>query len=540
MTARFTLSTLILFPLVAACTEYGITEDPKNVDVINNNSEPDIDVQPTELAFGQVDAGSESAEVVNILNTGDGDLFILNIALDDPEAPYDIGALGSVLVPPGQATSFLVTFSPDTSVSSSAKILVDSDDPDEPTVEIILSGDGIAPVISVSPTEHDFGRLYIGCDSLQEVEISNIGNAGLTVEAFTYNTGSQDLIFDFDSANNGELPWDLAPGATVSVWVDFAPLDEYQDIAYLMIDSSDPFTPTVMATQSGNGELWGENLDLFEQPINGATDILFGLDWSCSMYDDIANVQTNFSSFLTTMASMDADYHVAVVVEDSGCMLGNDAFVDGDHSSSEAQSIFDTMVGTSSNQGSNTERIFSLWESALSSTNRNPGGCNEGFYREDAKLNLVAVSDEPEQSSQPYTYYVSLFQSLKSDTDDLVIHAIAADNPANGGGNSCTNDYDPRYENATIDTGGLYLSICATDWGSHLQALAENSTADLSSFELTDIPVPATISVEVDGVATSTGWNYNPVDNSVEFDPDYVPVGGSTVEVTYAIPGECE
>jgi len=32
------------------------------------------------------------------------------------------------------------------------------------------------------------------------------------------------------------------------VWVDFAPLDEYQDIAYLMIDSSDPFTPTVMAT----------------------------------------------------------------------------------------------------------------------------------------------------------------------------------------------------------------------------------------------------------------------------------------------------
>ena len=221
-------------------------------------------------------------------------------------------------------------------------------------------------------------------------------------------------------------------------------------------------------------------------------------------------------------------------------MLGNDAYVDGSHSSTEAQSIFDTMVGTSSNQGSNTERIFSLWESALSSTNRNPGGCNEGFYREDAKLNLVAVSDEPEQSSQPYTYYVSLFQSLKSDTDDLVIHAIAADNPANGGGNSCTNDYDPRYENATIDTGGLYLSICATDWGSHLQALAENSTADLSSFELTDIPVPATISVEVDGVATSTGWTYNAVDNAVDFDPDYIPEGGSTIEVTYAIPGDCE
>jgi hypothetical protein len=46
--------------------------------------------------------------------------------------------------------------------------------------------------------------------------------------------------------------------------------------------------------------------------------------------------------------------------------------------------------------------------------------------------------------------------------------------------------------------------------------------------------------VEVDGVTTSTGWTYNPVDNSVEFDPDYVPEGGSTVEITYAIPGDCE
>jgi hypothetical protein len=534
---------LILVPFAISCTEYGIAEDPKNVDVINNSAEPDIDVQPTDLAFGQVDAGTESAQVVNVLNTGEGDLHILHIALDDAEAPYDIGAIGSVLVPPGQATSFLVTFQPGTSIASSAKVLIDSDDPDEPTVEVNLSGDGIAPVINVSPTEHDFGRLYIGCDALQEVEISNSGNAALAIDDFTYNTGSTDLLFDTDESNNGALPWTLAPGATVSVWVDFAPLDEYQDIGYLMIDSNDPFTPTVMATQSGNGELWGENLDVFEQPINGATDILFALDWSCSMNDDIAAVETNFISFITTMAGMDADYHLAVVVQDGGCIIGNDSFIDSD--SSNAQNIFDTMVGNSSDQGVDTERLFSLLEDALSSSNRNPGGCNEGFYRENAKLNLVAISDEPEQSNQDYTYFVALFQSLKSDTDDLVIHAVAADNPANGGGNNCGADYGSgnqagRYENATVATGGLYLSICATDWGSHLQALAENSTADLSSFELTDIPVAETIRVEVDGVTMSTGWTYNPVDNAVEFEPDYIPEGGSTVEATYAIPGDCE
>ena len=540
MNPRFSLLIAVSSLVAVGCNEYGIVEDPNNVDVLDNDLSPNIEVQPTEVTFGQVNANSESSQVINILNTGEGDLHILHIGLDDDSAPYDLGAVGSVLIPPSQATSFMVTFQPDTAVNSTAKILIESDDPDEPTAEVLLSGDGIAPIIDVDPVDYDFGKLYIGCEGLQAVTISNQGNAELEISSFTYNTGSTDLFFDADTAVNGALPWYLAPGAQVEVWIDYAPLDEYQDLAYLMVDSSDPFTPTIMATQSGNGELWGLNEDVFEQPINGATDILFALDWSCSMMDDIANVQANFSSFLTTMASMDADYHVAVVVEDSGCILGGDTYIDSSLTESDAQSIFDTMVGTTSNQGVNTERLFSLFESALSSSNRNSGGCNEGFYRDDAKLNLVAISDEPEQSGQAYTYYVSLFQSLKSDSDDMVFHAVAADNPQNGGGNTCAASYDPRYEDATTATAGLYLSICATDWGGHLEALAENSTADLSSFELTDIPVPETITVEVDGITTTSGWSYNAVDNSVDFDADYIPEGGSSVEVGYALYGDCE
>ena len=72
-----------------------------------------------------------------------------------------------------------------------------------------------------------------------------------------------------------------------------------------------------------------------------------------------------------------------------------------------------------------------------------------------------------------------------------------------------------------------------------METLAENSTADLSSFELTDIPVAETIEVRVDGVPTVQGWSYNPVDNSVDFDDGYVPEGGSTVDVDYTLMGDC-
>ena len=93
---------------------------------------------------------------------------------------------------------------------------------------------------------------------------------------------------------------------------------------------------------------------------------------------------------------------------------------------------------------------------------------------------------------------------------------------------------------ATVATGGLFLSICATDFGSHLEELAEGSTTDLTSFELSDYPVEETIEVVVNGFTTTTGWSYNAVDNSIDFEQDYVPEGGSTIEVDYALQGDCD
>jgi hypothetical protein len=528
---------LALSPFVA-CNEYGIIEDPDNIGTIKEGLEPDILVTPMSVDFGRMNAENSATEVISVQNVGEGDLHILDIQLDSPNSVYDIGAVGSILVPPDGTTSFTITFNPVTAHQESNNILIDSDDPDDPTTVVQLLGEGLAPIIDVSPAEFDFGQMYIGCEDTLPLVVSNLGNADLEVSEFSFNTAG-DLYFDANEAANGQLPWIISPNSSVDVFIDYFPLDEFSDTSYLTTLSSDLATPSNLTVQYGTGLAYGDSRDLFEQPINGSTDILFGLDWSCSMYGDIANVQANFSAFITTLASMDSDYHVAVVVEDSGCVLGGDTYIDNTMSESDQQAIFTTMIGTSANQGSNTERIFSLFESALSSTNRSNNGCNGGFYRDDAKLNLIAVSDEPEQSSNPYTYYTSLFQSLKQDTDDLAMHAIAADNPSNGS-SACGASYNARYEDATIDTSGIYLSICATDWGSHLETLAENASQDLSSFELTGAPVEETIEVAVDGITTVGTWTYNQVDNTVDFGLDHVPEGGSTIEIAYTLLGNCQ
>lgn len=63
---------------------------------------------------------------------------------------------------------------------------------------------------------------------------------------------------------------------------------------------------------------------------------------------------------------------------------------------------------------------------------------------------------------------------------------------------------------------------------------------EITSFELAAIPVVETIVVAVNGVELMSGWRYNSVDNTVDFDDDAIPGGGAEIEVTYVHAGPCD
>jgi hypothetical protein len=540
---------LLLFGIAGAtlaCQEYEIKETVDGLGDLSDDGYPDISVTPAIINFPDLDAaaGLQAQEIVIVSNLGTVDLHIEDLYVDDDAGPFSLNAISSPLIPSNSQAQFAVTFEPQTAATTRGYAYIESDDPDTPVAEIQLNGTGIAPVIDINPSEYDFGSLYVGCDSSQPLTITNIGTADLIVDNFTFSTASNDLSFDALEAVNGPLPWTIPPSQQVDVFVDYAPLDELSDSAFLTVTSNDPYQPEKLVTQDGLGEIFGENSDLFEQPIQGSTDIIFAVDRSCSMDENIENMLTNFGTFTSILAGMDADYHVAAIVGDLGCVNpGGTLYIDSSHSASQAETIINQMIDINAQTiqyGSNEERAFMQLETLLANSvdmNGNPTttGCNAGLIRREAKLALVGVSDEPEQSVNNYSYYVSMFQSLKSNPDDVVIHAIGGDYPSGCGSNSA---YTGMYE-ATVATGGLFLSICATDWGTHLEALAEGSAQDLTSFELTEWPVPETITVKVDGTNSTIGWNYNPTDNAIDFDPDYVPDGGQTIQVDYVLYGDC-
>ena len=178
---RNTLILASIGMLSLACNEYELVESEAFQDDLTSDAVPDITVDPLVVNFGQVyvdgvDAPPDQVtEVVTVLNEGDGDLHIQDIYLANSDSPYEIGSISSVLVQPGGSAQFTVTFHPETAMDSPGLVLIDSDDPDEGTVEVQLVGEGIAPSWC-EPDRHPFD-LYIGCEGEQPIEIENIGNA---------------------------------------------------------------------------------------------------------------------------------------------------------------------------------------------------------------------------------------------------------------------------------------------------------------------------------------------------------------------------
>ena len=499
---------------------------------------PELVAAPEQVEFGDVEvdgAGASRAEVLQLVNAGESTLYLEALELAGGEdGVFEISLVSGVAVEPLEAGVVNLTFTPSTAGTFADTLLVRSNDPAQPVLEVPLQGTGLAPVLGAEAV--DFGSTWVGCSLQQTATLGNVGNEELVITAVALTAEAE--IFSLDlllEESNGELPWTLEPGEAVEVQVGYAPLLAGSDTASLLIGSTDPVTPEATVALLGEADVHHEQTDRWELAEPGVVDILVAVDRSISPTSYLERVHEHADALVHNLLLREADFQLAATVEDDGCINGDHLFIDETFASSDAPAVVESMINWGGSYGSNSERGFMLLEAAVGASS--VGGCNEGLVRDDAALHLVLVSDEAEQSVNNYSYYVSLFQSLKADPAQVVIHAIGGDYP---GGCYSAHAFTGAYE-ATVATGGQFLSICATDWDASMEtlALATTSWVDPRKFELSDWPVLATLTVTVDGVPVTSGWTYNPTDNSVEFDEGQEPAPGSVVELTYATYADC-
>ena len=499
--------------------------------------QPDIDVDPMNVDFGDVKVGDSLAETVTIYNDGDADLDLYSCTRGG-DANFTITSNPSgQLVAPGGSTTMEVTFYPTAEITYGGWIDIASNDPDEAIVTVDLFGAGAEPQILITPSYWDFGNVVAECDDTVDIDIQSVGSAPLALFGYSYNA-DPEMSFDpgdlDDYVNNG---WELTPGDSITVTVEFIPMGVDTYAGMLSVQSDDPSTPVATADQEGDGVPSGYTQDNFVQSGNNEADVLWVVDNSCSMGDEQGYLADDFSYFYSIITAAGVDFRIATVTTDDADFQGATPVID--QYTPNGANVFanNCTVGTT---GSGTERGLMYGYNALTQAINNTPP-NQNFWRTDAGLRVVYVSDEPDQSGSWATYLAN-YQNLKADPSHVILSAICgtngyvAQNCSGPGGNATAGT---GYVDVANATGGVLGSICESDWSTVLTNLAWITVNLADTFELTYDAIEPTIIVYVNGAVQASGWYYDDNINSVVFDPAYVPQDGDVVQIYYGYYGPC-
>lgn len=131
----------------------------------------DIAVSPTSHDFGEVGLGSSRTLAVTISNTGCGQLTVTGAGIDTDFAIVSLPP-SSVVVPPNETCQLQVTYTPTVLGYNSAVLKINSNDADEPVVEVLLSATGV--LIPPPPSEQIADILAFFDEAVEQGTIQDV------------------------------------------------------------------------------------------------------------------------------------------------------------------------------------------------------------------------------------------------------------------------------------------------------------------------------------------------------------------------------
>ncbi len=490
---------------------------------------------PTSIDFGEVAPGSEQVLSLLLQNLGDADYDILNATLSSPDITLTLPTDDTVT--PELGLQILLSWSPSGPGELEDALVISTSDPATPTLTVPIIGTSNGPVLTTSTTEADLGVVGVGCTEEIDLSISNSGNQDLQITDLSQtNTIGEFTLSDLDGEELAPLPWTLEPFETTWIKLQFAPTYAHDTATIIQIDSNDLSSPVSQVQIYGEGSIEGEQTDIFE--VTGQQKVvgLFAVNDECcavstGMFHD--TLTNTISELFDALLESRVDYRIASLLTSDGKVGGSTPYIDDTYSASEAGSIFMEMIDGGS-VGDNDQNLTTLYNGVVENAD---WLFADGW--EDAKLNMVAINYDQEQSSLSYSYYLKqIYSSYQPDTDSVVYHAIGG--PTTTGTTSCGVQTFDGMDLAVSATGGVFLDICEDEWEGLMAQLANAMLGGFNTFNLTKTPSPSSIEVYIDGVLQSSGWSYNADFNSIDFTEEAFPADDTELKVYYLLYGECD
>lgn len=208
--------------------------------------------------FGGVPLGETGTVLIQIANVGGLPLTVIQLSVDDPQ--FTVNSQGPFTFPPGNFWAVGVSFTPHTPGPADGVLTIETDDPNQPIVDVPLTGVGQAGQIELQPTRLDFGPVEVDRRETSTIVIRNAGNVDLTVR----------VAPDTGPAFTVDVPgqFTLSPGAAREITVTFAPLMEGGATGQVIVRSDDANQPVIPVVLEGVGILRRVGFEVAVQPTD--------------------------------------------------------------------------------------------------------------------------------------------------------------------------------------------------------------------------------------------------------------------------------
>ena len=105
----------------------------------------------------------------------------------------------------------------------------------------------------VGMVELSFARQHIQCSSEEFIDITNNGEGLLTITSIELTPSGYDFDLNTMLLTNGDFPWYVGAGESVSISTTFSPLSVSEQNASIVIQSNDNILPEQRIELHGEG-----------------------------------------------------------------------------------------------------------------------------------------------------------------------------------------------------------------------------------------------------------------------------------------------
>src|SRR5882762_9542193 len=202
-----------------------------------------LTANPSSFNFGNVLVGGNGTQTFTLSNSGTASVTI-SAASASGTAFSIFGLSVPLTLAAGQNTTFSGQFAPSATGSATGSVSITSNAPGSP-LAIALSGTGVQPVLSVTPTSVSFASVVTGTSNSQTIKLSNAGSAGVTISQATASGSGFSLT-------GITVPLTIAAGSSATFNVAFTPIAAGSVTGTVSLVSNAPNSP-LMIGLSGTG-----------------------------------------------------------------------------------------------------------------------------------------------------------------------------------------------------------------------------------------------------------------------------------------------